>query len=250
MPRPRFDQLPAPKRRRILDAAAEEFAQHGFDGASYNRIIRAAGVSKGAMYYYFDDKQDLFLTTVEDTLARGQEAFGSLDSVLAATDARGFWDAMQGLNRRAWSIFYDDPSLLALGKALLASPGLTESATYRELVARLDGVMRELVAAGVEVGAIRRDLDPALLSAVLLGMGEALDRFLIARVDTLDPAALAGLPERVLDLFVRAAAPAHALSSLVLGARDEPRAAPSDVSDQPLADAPAEAPAEAPAPEE
>ena len=34
---------------------------HGFENASLNRIIKKAGISKGAMYYYFDDKMDLYI---------------------------------------------------------------------------------------------------------------------------------------------------------------------------------------------
>ena len=56
MPRPRFNKLTAEKRESILEAAAKEFATHGFEGASLNQILSNAGISKGAAYYYFDDK--------------------------------------------------------------------------------------------------------------------------------------------------------------------------------------------------
>ena len=39
MPRPRFYKLSAPKRERILEAAAKEFTAHGYDGASLNQIL-------------------------------------------------------------------------------------------------------------------------------------------------------------------------------------------------------------------
>ncbi len=222
MPRPRFTQLPEPKRRRILDAAAAEFAQHGFGAASYNRIIRSAGVSKGAMYYYFDDKEDLFLTTVDDALMRGQLAFGSLDAVLEARAPEAFWSATSELCARAWSIFQQDPVLLGLGKALLAtSEQGPASAAYSELVEGFRGAIDELIAAGVRIGAIRDDLDHGLLSAAMLGMGEAIDRYLLARMETMRPeelGELAALPQRLVDLFVRVAAPAPALARLVLDA--------------------------------
>ena len=65
-PRPRFETLEPARRSAILDAAAEEFAARGFEAASYNRIIERAGTSKGAMYYYFEDKADLFTTVVAE----------------------------------------------------------------------------------------------------------------------------------------------------------------------------------------
>src|SRR5689334_14640744 len=65
MPRPRFERASPEKREALLDSAAAEFAEHGYDGASINRILLAAGFSKGAFYYYFDDKPDLAVAVIE-----------------------------------------------------------------------------------------------------------------------------------------------------------------------------------------
>ena len=67
MVRPRFAKLAPAQQQAILGAALDEFAAHGFHDASLNRIIDAAGISKGSMYYYFDGKEDLFahVTRVE-----------------------------------------------------------------------------------------------------------------------------------------------------------------------------------------
>jgi AcrR family transcriptional regulator len=56
-------------RRRLLDAAAEEFAQHGYDGANVNNISLAAGFAKGTIYNYFPSKQALMLALI-DHIAR------------------------------------------------------------------------------------------------------------------------------------------------------------------------------------
>lgn len=55
------------KRRQILEGARAVFLSAGFDGASMGEIARAAGVSKGTLYVYFDSKERLFeaLTIVE-----------------------------------------------------------------------------------------------------------------------------------------------------------------------------------------
>jgi AcrR family transcriptional regulator len=54
------------KRRQILDGARRVFLELGFDGASMGEIARAAGVSKGTLYVYFDDKCRLFEAIVEE----------------------------------------------------------------------------------------------------------------------------------------------------------------------------------------
>ena len=53
-------------RRRILDSALMEFAQRGYGGSSVNTICAAQGVSKGIIYHYFDGKDALYLSCVEE----------------------------------------------------------------------------------------------------------------------------------------------------------------------------------------
>lgn len=59
------------KRDQILDGAGTVFMEKGFDGASMNDICRAAGVSKGTLYVYFEDKLDLF----QSLISRKRERF-------------------------------------------------------------------------------------------------------------------------------------------------------------------------------
>src|SRR5512134_1155074 len=48
------------KRQQVLDGARRVFLEQGFDGASINDIVKAAGVSKGTLYAYFPSKEKLF----------------------------------------------------------------------------------------------------------------------------------------------------------------------------------------------
>jgi AcrR family transcriptional regulator len=54
------------KRRQIVEGARTIFLQHGFDAASMNDIARAAGVSKGTLYVYFENKEQLFEAIVHE----------------------------------------------------------------------------------------------------------------------------------------------------------------------------------------
>lgn len=60
MPTPTFFRLPAEKRETLLRAARAEFSRVSFAGASINKIVQAAGISRGSFYLYFSDKADLF----------------------------------------------------------------------------------------------------------------------------------------------------------------------------------------------
>ena len=46
-------------RRRILEVAAEAFADRGYAGTSLNDVLRASGVTKGGFYWYFEDRAAL-----------------------------------------------------------------------------------------------------------------------------------------------------------------------------------------------
>ena len=61
------------KRRQIMDGARSVFLSAGFDGASMNDVARAAGVSKGTLYAYFDSKQDLFEAIIRAEKAQSAE---------------------------------------------------------------------------------------------------------------------------------------------------------------------------------
>lgn len=76
--RPAAGQDPA-KRQQIIDGARRVFIEMGFDAASMNDITRAAGVSKGTIYVYFANKEELFEALIED---ERQKMFSDLYSAL------------------------------------------------------------------------------------------------------------------------------------------------------------------------
>lgn len=57
-------------RTRVLTAATEVFAEQGYVNASLDKVAARAGMSKGAVYWHFSSKQDLFLEILEQNLSR------------------------------------------------------------------------------------------------------------------------------------------------------------------------------------
>lgn len=57
----KFLNLEPEKRERILNAAINEFAQKGYKNASTNEIVKEAGISKGLLFHYFQNKKQLYL---------------------------------------------------------------------------------------------------------------------------------------------------------------------------------------------
>ena len=60
MPSETFFRLPDEKRKRLMDAAWDEFTQTRLSDVSINRIVRSASIPRGSFYQYFTDKHDLF----------------------------------------------------------------------------------------------------------------------------------------------------------------------------------------------
>jgi AcrR family transcriptional regulator len=67
------------KRRQIIEGARAMFLAQGFDAASMNDIARAAGVSKGTLYVYFANKEQLFEAIVEEECEAQAEGIFDLD---------------------------------------------------------------------------------------------------------------------------------------------------------------------------
>lgn len=63
---------PERTRRRILDAASQEFSAHGYAGARVGRIARRAKINKRMLYHYFGNKEELFGVLVRNKMAERQ----------------------------------------------------------------------------------------------------------------------------------------------------------------------------------
>lgn len=85
------DREPSPesaKRQQILEGARQVFLSKGFAAASMGEIAREAKVSKGTLYVYFDSKEALFATLIDQTQSQTAERLLNLDPTM--TDTREF----------------------------------------------------------------------------------------------------------------------------------------------------------------
>lgn len=197
MPRPRFDRLAPEKRAALLDAAAQEFGLSGFDAASLNRILERAGVSKGAAYYYFDDKEDLFLTVIQHYMSMLdlEDFLGAPETVTADT----FWLLIADVYRRAFVRSKDVPWAFGVWRAASeAWHSRPESAMAAFADQWLDVAMR-LFKRGQALGVIRTDLPDDLLMAWVRAVDDTHDRWVLQHWEELDHAALSAAADRMVD---------------------------------------------------
>jgi AcrR family transcriptional regulator len=165
MPRVTEEHLEA-RRRQILDAAVACFARDGFHRTTIPDIAREAGLSAGAMYRYFESKDELIEAIADERHAREREGLESVRGVsdpaaaLAAL-AREFFglldDPDERLRRRVgvqvWAEALRNPAILALVRRGAGQP-----------LAELTRVVRS----AQQGGQLPAELDPAATARVLM----------------------------------------------------------------------------------
>src|SRR4030095_13889636 len=96
MPRVSQDHLDA-RRHEILSGARACFARHGYEGATVRRLEEETGLSRGAIFHHFRDKESLFLAVAEDDAV----------TMVATVAGHGLVQVMRDLLERASAVSPD-----------------------------------------------------------------------------------------------------------------------------------------------
>lgn len=179
MPRPRFHTLAGERQQAILHAALDEFSTHGFTGASLNRIITEAGLSKGSMYYYFDSKEDLYahLLIVQVELLM---AHSGPFPVPTATEPDAYWSTIKEYCLRLVQALDASPPLASLLRDWMSGTGAPAmQQAQRDAEQTVLPWLTQTLGAGQAIGAIRTDVPDALLVAVSTAITRVFDSWVI-----------------------------------------------------------------------
>jgi AcrR family transcriptional regulator len=184
MPRPRFEKLPQERKDAIMEAAARELAVHGYEGASLNRILEQANLSKGAAYYYFDNKEDLLAAMF---VYLWERLVSDLEVAANSFSKDTFWADVEVIGTRFMKSTVEEPWLISAAKAIWTlPPGARTDGPLAKAFCAMENRLSELMQRGRELGVVRDDLPLGLLIAMVLGMDEAGDRWISVHYDELD----------------------------------------------------------------
>ena len=197
MPRARFANLPTERRVGLLEAAAHEFAARGYDDASLNQILERAGVSKGVAYYYFEDKEDLFLTVVQYYM--DQLGVGNFEELPETVTPETFWPELAELYRKPFVRSREYPWSFGVWRAAREVFRSAPHARLTGFVNQYLGVLARLLKRGQDLGVVRTDLPDDLLMGWVLAIDDANDLWILNNWKTLDEEALSGAADRVVD---------------------------------------------------
>lgn len=166
MPKVSPDQLAA-TRQAILDAARRAFARHGYEGATVKLLEAEAGLSRGAIFHHFKDKDALFLALAEDDAARITEtvaAHGLVQVMRDLQDKDAGWLGVQLEVRRR--LRTDPVFKVRWAEHQSAITGATTTRLQRQ---RQAGIVRDDVPLPILVDFLRLALD-GLVSNLAAGM--------------------------------------------------------------------------------
>jgi AcrR family transcriptional regulator len=192
MPKPTFENLPEEKRRRLIDLAVDEFTEHPYAQASLSRIVARAGIAKGSIYQYFDDKLDLYRWLLTREVARRKQEHLADAVPLAMGD---LFDRLGAMYLVGLRFLLAHPRIARLGTRALEPSGDPDADRVHEELRRmgLDGVRAMLADArgrGEVSAAVDIDLAAHVIAQV---MGPGLTGALLERLGT-DVEGLIGKP--------------------------------------------------------
>ena len=101
-----FENLSHEKQVRILNAAFAEFTEYGYKHASTNRIVEAAGIGKGMLFYYFGNKQGLYDFLVDYSIAYLEEYLLKLNEMEKDCD---FIEQYKLASKQKWEAYLKNP---------------------------------------------------------------------------------------------------------------------------------------------
>jgi AcrR family transcriptional regulator len=171
----------ADTREALIAAARPLFAEHGFADVALETIVRAAGVTRGALYHHFADKTELFAAVFERVEA---EVAARMGEELTAANQTDPIEIMR-LGANFWLDACSEPEVQRI--TLVDAPAVLGWTRWTEIGNRYNtGLVRELLANAIETGRIPPQPVEATALTLLGAMREA--TFFVALADDHDRA--------------------------------------------------------------
>lgn len=161
------------KRLKLIEAAIDEFNEFGIENASYNRIIERSGMSKGSVYYNFDNKDALLAIVMEEIGERVLKAVPGKDLPQSKDE---FWQSLWDYRQREFDFF---ATHIRLGRILIMSLDVPDFdiKDINNLCAPLTKLLHRqinLIKRGQELGAVRNDLCVDLIFNLMRAVDKSL----------------------------------------------------------------------------
>ncbi|TXI62822.1 MAG: TetR/AcrR family transcriptional regulator [Mycolicibacterium mageritense] len=179
----RLNRMPAARRRRLMEVAADEFASSGYVNASLNRIIATCGMSKSSFYYVIDSKGELFDFVMRELIRDVSDKFDI--PAPREFDGDDFWQRVEAFFAELTAVSAREASALTLGRMFYAGAPDDGAGAAAELINAVRGWVEELLRVGRRCGAVRDDLPEALQYEVAVRLLQVFDEWTVAHYEEL-----------------------------------------------------------------
>lgn len=170
---PRFEKLEPTIRHRILDAALKEFSRFGYRAASMNRLVKGAGISKGAIFKYFGTKAGLFDYVYRSSLEDVKE---QLRTVRDGSMGEPFFDRLEMVLRAGLEFTNQRPLSAAIYyRVIYTGDAPHGNSILSEIQGTSKRFLKNLIEDGIRKGELRPGINTERTAFVVQSV---LDRFL------------------------------------------------------------------------
>ena len=170
----RQERISNDKKNLLMDSAIKEFTERGYENASYNKIIERSGLSKGTVYYYFENKDSLLKMALNEMI----EQFISISDGLDLPETtEEFWEVDSEYHRRIMKFLFESPY-----SGLVYVVFRNEQRINSEMSDFVEQILcfrRKLIERGQVLGVVRNDMSAETISKIMQEIGRALSASMI-----------------------------------------------------------------------
>lgn len=149
-----------------MDTAIDCFARYGYQATSIDRIAKAAGVTKGALYYHFKDKEELLFEAVKKRLGQFERRVAG-DLALVTDAPTALRELARVCRDHATKSNHRRLMVTLMVEALDTNPRL--AAEFRAMMQRFRTFLTDIVRRGQRDGEFRADIDALVAAEVYAG---------------------------------------------------------------------------------
>lgn len=164
-----FLNLTVDDQERVLEAALNEFAEKDYEAASLNRIIQSAGISKGSMYHYFHNKEDLYMYMIDTVIEKKKQfLMNALPRLEKPIHELGLFETISLQLEVSIAFARDNPRYHMINAHLQNMPDSSlKHKIWGCLQEGFDLMIDAMVEGAVKSGELRTDMEKAFIIRVL-----------------------------------------------------------------------------------
>lgn len=178
MPKETFLNLPEEKQELVMRAAIDEFVNRGYEKGNIGDIAKAAGVAKGSMYQYFENKKELFLYSVKWALELIMKKY----SKVMLTDVKdiNIFDYLYESSKETWQKMREERvAIIFIQDVFLGKYNNVKDESMYYMLKVMDDYTLQMIRDGKKNGYIRTDVDDNILAMFITGASIKMKEYIL-----------------------------------------------------------------------